>query len=63
MKEYEIFKHKQGAEVSLKINLPGFYWSHAINLFGLGDEHSKLEKVELKDQDLNESLINMFIQV
>ena len=32
MQQYEIFRHKRGEEIALKINLPGFYWSHAISL-------------------------------
>ena len=39
--------------MQLKINIPGFYWSHVIDLTKLNKDGSKLQKVELKDQDLN----------
>lgn len=32
MKEYEIFRHKKGGEIDIKINLQGFYWSKSLDL-------------------------------
>lgn len=49
--------------MELKINVQGFYWSRSIDLSKLNKGGSKLEKIQLRDQDFNETLVNTFIQI
>lgn len=63
MKQYEIFRHQKGKEIELKINIQGFYWSKTISFDKILGGGSKLEKIQLRDQDFNETMINIFIEV